>query len=112
MRGEFFMKKNVYYVCVRLSEKEFRHLNYLTQKSKLSRSKVLRKCIMNAKIHEAPKIIDSELKYQIAKIGNNINQLAHIANISGEVQFEPFLIEFENLKRKVGEAIGDFESIS
>ena len=104
------MKSKNHYVPVRLNDKEFRRLNHLAKVSGVSRSEIIRKGFMDARIYEAPKIIDSEIKYQLAKIGNNLNQIAKVGNQSGNIQFQPFLIEFENLKRKVGEAIGSVES--
>lgn len=94
------------FICARLTDGELKKLNHLAEKSKINRSKVICKLIKGAEIHEAPKIVDSEIGYQLAKIGNNINQIAKVANESGNIQFQPFFIEFEKLKRKVDELYG------
>ena len=106
------MKGKNHYVPVRLSDKEFRRLNYLAKASRLSRSEIIRKGFMGVKIYEAPKMINSEFDYQLAKIGNNINQLAKETNMGGNVQMAQIAAEFENLKSKVGEAIGSLENQS
>lgn len=104
------MRSKNHYVPVRLSDKEFRRLNHLAKKNGVSRGEIIRRGLMGAKIYETPKMINSEFDYRLAKIGNNINQLAKEANMGGDVKMAQIVAEFENLKSKVGEAIGSLEN--
>ena len=71
-----------------LNEEEFRKLDSLSHASGLSFSAVLRKLIMNETIRQR---VNPDFRYlarAIDRIGNNINQLAHKANLSDAVSKE------------------------
>lgn len=51
----------------------------------VTRGKVLRKVLMDAPLLERPTADYIKMSRQIAALGNNLNQLAHIANASGKV---------------------------
>jgi len=97
------MRTKTNFICFRATDKEVKKLYNLSQKSKLSRSKTICNLINNSKIYEAPKIMDSEVKYQLSMIGNNINQIAKVANATGEV-------DIKNLEERVDELYGCFEN--
>lgn len=64
---------------------------FFYRKSKISKStglnqeQVLRKVLMDAPLLERPTADYIKMSRQIAALGNNLNQLAHIANASGKV---------------------------
>ena len=62
------MKARTYKKLLRLNQDEQERLRYLSKSTGLNQEQVLRK-----------------MSRQIAALGNNLNQLAHIANASGKV---------------------------
>ena len=51
----------------------------------LNQEQVLRKVLMDTPLLERPTADYIKMSRQIAALGNNLNQLAHIANASGKV---------------------------
>ena len=51
----------------------------------INQEQVLRKVLMDAPLLERPTADYIKMSRQIAALGNNLNQLAHIANASGKV---------------------------
>lgn len=72
----------------RLTEKEYAHLRDLSEKSGLTASALIRKLIMGQEIHQRPPAEMPELLRQMSAIGNNINQIAKVANSSKFVRQE------------------------
>lgn len=67
-------------VWMRLNEKEAAHLQRLVATSGLKREVFLRKLLMGYDIKPRPPAEWPELLRQVSAIGNNINQIARIAN--------------------------------
>ena len=105
------MRGREHHVSVYLSDKEFRHLNHIKRTSKLATSSILRKAIMGMEVKAAPSISNSNLAREVNAIGNNINQIAKIANTTGIADIAWLAREFENLKKKVGDGIGDNQNL-
>ena len=75
------MKARTYKKLLRLNQDEQERLRYLSKSTGLNQEQVLRKVLM-----DAPLLADYiKMSRQIAALGNNLNQLAHIANASGKV---------------------------
>ena len=73
---------------VMLNEKEQSHLMEQIRNSGLTKSKYLRALIMGQEIHPRPPEEIAELLRQMSAIGNNINQIAKVANSSKFVRQE------------------------
>lgn len=70
---------------IRLSEADDRHLREQVERSGLSTSTFIRKLIWSEKIPQRiPEQMPALLR-ELSAIGNNINQIAKIANSSGRV---------------------------
>ena len=68
------MKARTYKKLLRLNQDEQERLRYLSKSTGLNQEQVLR-----------PTADYIKMSRQIAALGNNLNQLAHIANASGKV---------------------------
>lgn len=75
----------LYQLHVFLSEPEQRRLQENAAASGLSRSEYIRRLIMGQEIRPRPPDEYAALLRELSAIGNNINQLAHTANITHEV---------------------------
>lgn len=81
------MKRNIK-LSVRLNENEHAHLNRLAEKSALKKEPLIRSLIMGREIKARPTPEYLELLRELSAIGNNINQIARIANTCGNVERE------------------------
>ena len=79
------MRKRQYDMHLRLNEKEHRKLDELASKAGVTRSTVMRKLIMGEKIKERPNVDFFDLRQSIHHLANNVNQIAHHANIQGGI---------------------------
>lgn len=79
------MKARTYKKLLRLNQDEWERLRYLSKSTGLNQEQVLRKVLMDAPLLERPTADYIKMSRQIAALGNNLNQLAHIANASGKV---------------------------
>ena len=70
------------YGSIKTSRNDWR---YLSKSTGLNQEQVLRKVLMDAPLLERPTADYIKMSRQIAALGNNLNQLAHIANASGKV---------------------------
>ncbi len=82
------MREIVKRLSVRMNEKEYAHLKKLTEASGLKMEPLIRKLIMGQEIHQRPPAEMPELLRQMSAIGNNINQIAKVANSSKFVRQE------------------------
>ncbi len=78
------MRKRNHVIPVRLNAKELRHLDAQTAASGLPREEYLRTLIMGAEIRARPCTHHSDLLRKVAGLCNNANQLAHVANATGQ----------------------------
>ena len=72
-------------VLIRFSDEEFQHLNDLTGKMKVPRETFIRGLVSGVILKPVPTEEMIEYLRQIRYIGNNINQLAIIANKTGNI---------------------------
>ena len=75
------MKARTYKKLLRLNQDEQERLRYLSKSTGLNQEQVLRKVLMDAPLLERP----TADYIKMSALGNNLNQLAHIANASGKV---------------------------
>lgn len=73
---------------IRLSDMEDIKLNSLMLESGLNASQLVRSMIMNTEIRTRPPDEYRKLLFELSAIGNNINQIAHIANAEQHISAE------------------------
>lgn len=93
------MKARTYKKLLRLNQDEQERLRYLSKSTGLNQEQVLRKVLMDAPLLERPTADYIKMSRQIAALGNNLNQLAHIANASGKVSNTDLLTAKQMWKR-------------
>ena len=74
------MRKREKAILCWLNEKEYEHLKKQAGTSGLTVSALIRKLIMGQEIRQRPPAEMPELLRQMSAIGNNINQIAKVAN--------------------------------
>lgn len=82
------MRKREKAILCWLNEKEYEHLKKQAGTSGLTVSALIRKLIMGQEIRQRPPAEMPELLRQMWAIGNNINQIAKVANSSKFVRQE------------------------
>ena len=75
-------------VSLRLDSTEYAHLKQLSTDTGLKMEPVIRRLIVGAELRPRPPGELTELLRQLSAIGNNINQIAKMANASGFVRME------------------------
>lgn len=93
--GSDNMRKRTNQVKVYLSDKEKEKLEGLVKKSKLNQSDYMRKCLLDKEVIVIEDI--KELMKELKAIGNNLNQLARIANTENQIK------DIERLKVNLSE---------
>ena len=81
-------RNNVKQITVRLTADEYAHVKQISKDSGLKMEPAIRQLIMGVNLRPRPPDELSELLRQLAAIGNNINQIAKVANASGYVRRE------------------------
>ena len=72
-------------VLVRLTEKEKEYLKKQAEITGLKVEPFLRSLIMNSKLKPRPPEVYAKLLRELSAIGNNINQIAYIANANKNI---------------------------
>lgn len=80
------MRKRSIKVSLRLNEEEHKQLKTLSLMTGFSAEQCLRNLIVGAAMKPRPKTEMAEIKRQLAAIGNNINQIAKVANTYDRVR--------------------------
>lgn len=73
---------------IRLNAEEYAHLKKQSKISGLSGEALIRSLIMGINIRPIPADQLDEIRRQLSSIGNNINQIARIANGTGHIDKE------------------------
>ena len=74
------------FIATRLNDAEMHHFLRLVEQSGCSRYEFIRRLIMGAELKKVPDEDIRSLSRSVDRIGNNINQIAHLANAKGYVQ--------------------------
>lgn len=98
------MRKRNHIIPVRLDAKELRHLDEQVSKSGFSREEYLRSLICGAEVRAKPCEHHADLLRKIAGLCNNANQLAHVANRTGQAS-QQSVEEMTRLARAVWRAV-------
>lgn len=80
------MRKRPIKLSLRLNEEEHKHLKMMAHMTGFSIEQYLRNLIMGEAMKPRPKTEIAEIKRQLAAIGNNVNQIAKIANTYDRVR--------------------------
>jgi hypothetical protein len=75
-------------ISVRLNRGEHEHLKKQSEKSGLPMEVLVRSLIMGIDIKPIPADQLGEIRRQLSSIGNNINQIARVANGTGHIDKE------------------------
>ena len=78
------MRKRSHTIPLHLTAKELGYLNQLASIAGLAREAFLRNMIMSTEIRAKPCTHHAELLRKLAGLCNNANQLAHMANSTGQ----------------------------
>ena len=82
------MKNRIYRVHFRMEEKDYKLLKKQLSISGLSLADYMSRLVRNKKIKERPPKEYAQMVYELAKLGNNVNQLAHKANATNYAAVE------------------------
>ena len=80
------MRKRPIKISLRLNEQEHEHLKQQAALSGFPMEQFLRSLVANEKMRPRPPNEYAEIRRQLAAIGNNINQIAKVANSCGNVR--------------------------
>lgn len=75
-------------ITLRLNAEEYDHLKELSDTTGLKLEPLLRKLVMGTTLHPRPPDIYPMLLRELSAIGNNANQIAHIANGKKDISAE------------------------
>lgn len=79
------MKSRTYKKLLRLNQTERNRLVYLSKSTGLNQEQVLRQALMNAPLLERPTSDYIKVIRQVSALGNNLNQITHVANMAGAI---------------------------
>lgn len=114
-------------ITIRLSDSETEWLKDAAWQSRMSQAEFIRSRVFQKKVPEMPaelKNIFQRLDYSLSKIGNNINQIARVANTSGYTntaalrKLDSMMEDLMDLCRKTYESVmevyrdGDYKATS
>ena len=86
------------------TEEDYERLNYLCSIMKISKSKMIRFLLYYKNIKEAPPVDYTVLIREMRAVGNNLNQLARIANAKGwinEKELRAVILSLRELEKKI-----------
>ncbi|WP_438264183.1 plasmid mobilization protein [Anaerotruncus rubiinfantis] len=91
-------------LSVRLTESEYRHLKGQADLCSMKMEPLIRQLIMGVELHPRPPDEFAALLRELSAIGNNLNQLARVANATGSISakaVETMLERHSEIWRKV-----------
>lgn len=72
-------------ITVRLTDKEYAKLREMSETSGLKMEPVIRKLLVGYEIRPRPNTTYIKLIKELSAVGNNLNQIAHLANATGKI---------------------------
>ena len=72
-------------ITVRLTDKEYAKLREMSETSGLKMEPVIRKLLVGYEIRPRPNGTYIKLIKELSAVGNNLNQIAHLANATGKI---------------------------
>lgn len=98
------MRKRNHVIPLHLNAKELGYLEGQVKMSGLPREEFLRSLILGKEVRAKPCSHHADLLHKVAGLCNNANQLARIANTSGEAS-QQSIDEMTSIAREVWEAV-------
>jgi hypothetical protein len=92
-------------VCVHFSDLEYYVVKSRSKNANLKPGNFCRAMILNSHVVAALNKEETELLRNICAIGNNLNQLAHSANLTGTLSLEKEIRDVLNLFKKLNKQI-------
>jgi len=88
-------------INIRLNPRELRHLDTMAKRSQLTRSAYVRLLVNGFRPKEAPPQDYYAMMREIHALGNNLNQLAHRANCTGEMDATNIEVALAELRQAI-----------
>ena len=98
------MRKRMIKISVRLNEQEHTHLKRLSETTGLKMEPLIRQLILGRDVKPRPPENLAELLRKISAVGNNINQIAKVANSSKFIRSED-IEEIQKMQDELWQAI-------
>lgn len=98
------MRKGQKALLIYFNDETFKVLEDLSNKTQLSKSKIIRYLILGYTPPEAPPADYGELIYQLRCLGNNINQILYLARTNGilnPAELEKHLLELKIIENEM-----------
>lgn len=73
---------------VRMAPDEWERISARAKECGWTTSRYIRETALGAVPKARPRLVEMEAVRQLARVGNNLNQLAHVANINDEIERE------------------------
>ena len=97
------MRKRKNMVVIRLNDDELNRFNTKAQKSGLTKQAYFIQLIKGYVPKEAPPLDYYKMMNELHRIGNNLNQIAYMANATGKIDAEEYEKNVDLLKKKIKE---------
>lgn len=98
------MRKREHVIPLRLNKKEMAYLEKQVAMSRMPREEYLRALVMGGEVRARPSTHHADLLRKVAGLCNNVNQLAHVANRTGQTS-QQSVEEMTRLVRAVWRAV-------
>ena len=98
------MRKREHVIPLRLNKKELSYLEKQVAMSRMPREEYLRALVMGGEVRARPCTHHADLLRKVAGLCNNANQLAHVANRTGQTS-QQSVEEMTRLARTVWRAV-------
>lgn len=98
------MRKRPIKISLRLNEQEHEHLKQQAMLSGFPMEVFLRALISGMNLRSRPLAEYAEIRRQLAGIGNNINQIAHVVNTRGYVR-QSDLDEIKEMQSRIWQKV-------
>lgn len=98
------MRKREHVIPLRLNKKEMAYLEKQVAMSRMPREEYLRALVMGGEVRARPCTHHADLLRKVAGLCNNANQLAHVANRTGQAS-QQNVEEMTRLVRAVWRAV-------
>jgi len=92
------MQKRTIQILFRLNEAEYQMLMEQVKKSGLKRETYVRSVLAGSQLKEQPSVDFFAVLKQLGQISNNLNQIARIANITGNIDAATYETNVANLQ--------------
>ena len=98
------MRKREHVIPLRLNKKELAYLEKQVELSRMPREEYLRALVMGGEVRARPCTHHADLLRKVSGLCNNANQLAHVANSTGQAS-QQSVEEMTRLVRAVWRAV-------